>query len=40
MPAASSPVLDTFGHALDGNHDGQPGRNFAATLSETGATIA
>ena len=33
-------LLDTLGRPLDGDHDGQPGGNFVATLSKRGATIA
>ena len=33
-------LFDTLGRALDGDHDGQPGGSFVATLSKRGATIA
>ncbi len=33
-------LLDSLGHPLDGNHDGQPGGNCVVTLRKSGATIA
>jgi hypothetical protein len=35
----ASGLLDAFGRQLDGNHDGQPGGDFLATLSKTGVSI-
>ena len=31
-------LLDTLGRPLDGDHDGQPGGNFAASLRKNGVT--
>jgi hypothetical protein len=39
LTVISSLVRDTFGRPLDGNHDGQPGGNFVARLSNKGVTI-
>jgi hypothetical protein len=33
-------LLDTLGHPLDGDHDGQPGGNFVARLASTGVSSA
>ena len=35
----SSTLTDALGRPLDGNHDGQPGGNFLATLKKGGVTI-
>jgi hypothetical protein len=32
-------LLDALGRPLAGNHSGQPGTNFSATLSKSGATV-
>jgi hypothetical protein len=35
----ASGLLDIFGRQLDGNHDGQPGGDFLATMSKSGVSI-
>jgi uncharacterized repeat protein (TIGR01451 family) len=36
----SSNLTDAFGRPLDGNHDGQPGGNFQAIVSNSGVTVS
>ncbi len=40
LTANSLGLLDTLGHPLGGNHDGQQGRVFAATLRKKSVTMA
>ena len=40
LTANSLGLLDTLGHPLGGNHEGQQGGVFAATLSKKRVTMA
>ena len=40
LTIGSARLFDSLGRPLDGDHDGTPGGNFAATLSKRGVTSA